>query len=65
MIQYEGAKFHPRSLLQRRGSVVPFSCMVALPGAVLAVVLKLLEAQIRWPWLGLDDTDTVTGDGES
>mmetsp|Transcript_34239 Transcript_34239/g.111530 ORF Transcript_34239/g.111530 Transcript_34239/m.111530 type:complete len:562 (+) Transcript_34239:147-1832(+) len=61
MIQYEGAKFHPRLLLQRRGSVVPFSCMVALPGAVLAVVLKLIAEHIGWPLLGLDDRDTVAG----
>mmetsp|Transcript_49206 Transcript_49206/g.158369 ORF Transcript_49206/g.158369 Transcript_49206/m.158369 type:complete len:390 (+) Transcript_49206:141-1310(+) len=61
MIQYEGAKFHPRLLLQIRGSVVPFSCMVALPGAVLAVVLKLIAEHIGWPLLGLDDKDTVAG----
>eukprot|EP00445_Apocalathium_hangoei_P033336 CAMPEP_0203952862 /NCGR_PEP_ID=MMETSP0359-20131031/86381_1 /ASSEMBLY_ACC=CAM_ASM_000338 /TAXON_ID=268821 /ORGANISM="Scrippsiella Hangoei, Strain SHTV-5" /LENGTH=543 /DNA_ID=CAMNT_0050885981 /DNA_START=87 /DNA_END=1718 /DNA_ORIENTATION=+ len=61
MIHYESAKFHPRLLFQRRGSVVPFSCMVALPGAMLAVVLKLLAAHIGWPWLGLDDRDTVAG----
>jgi len=32
-----------------------------LPGAGLAVILKLLAAHIGWPWLGLDDKDTVAG----
>mmetsp|Transcript_22554 Transcript_22554/g.64980 ORF Transcript_22554/g.64980 Transcript_22554/m.64980 type:complete len:599 (+) Transcript_22554:100-1896(+) len=65
MIVYEGAKLHPRLLVKFDGSVFPFSCMVAVPGAVLCLLLKLYG---EWEFsddqpmiLGLQDPEAVTG----
>lgn len=67
MIVYESAKLHPLRLLQIRGSVMPFSCAVALPCALLTVFLKLLpqyvareEAGNIFDLLSIDDkTETI------
>jgi len=59
MIFYPERKFHPRFLCSTNGSVMPFSCLVALPCACVAVGLKLyaqnyLEGQDGPNILGLD-----------
>lgn len=58
MIVYESAKFHPRFMIQLRGSVMPFACVVALPCALLATMLKLstkmlLDEEV-WASVGID-----------
>jgi len=58
MIVYDGARFHPTFLFTRAGSVMPWSCMVALPCAFLAVALKLLPRTNffgdEWGLIGID-----------
>jgi len=58
MIDYENAKFHPGFLVQLRGSVMPFSVMVALPCALVAVGMKLVAMQFAeeavWELLGME-----------
>jgi hypothetical protein len=65
MIHYAEAKFHPRLLFQVRGSVIPFSCFVALPCALLSAAAKAasiyLELDDGWDQLGLHrGTDSVS-----
>mmetsp|Transcript_46649 Transcript_46649/g.129797 ORF Transcript_46649/g.129797 Transcript_46649/m.129797 type:complete len:716 (-) Transcript_46649:63-2210(-) len=58
MIVYDGGKFHPRFMVQLRGSVMPFSFAVALPCALLAAGLKYStqhwEEQEVWESVGID-----------
>jgi len=65
MILYHGAAFHPRLLVQIKGSVFPFSCLVALPAALLSILLKLIVSTLAddsgFDALGLSDPDTVLG----
>lgn len=69
MIVYESAKLHPLRLFQWKGSVMPFSCGVALPCALLTVGIKLLPSYVSdggadgvWDLLGLEGSaENVAG----
>jgi len=65
MIVYKGAAFHPRLLVKIKGSVFPFSCLVALPAALLSILLKSIVTTLAddagFTALGLNDPNTVLG----
>mmetsp|Transcript_116634 Transcript_116634/g.341385 ORF Transcript_116634/g.341385 Transcript_116634/m.341385 type:complete len:596 (+) Transcript_116634:89-1876(+) len=60
MIIYESAKLHPIRLVQISGSVMPFSFCVALPCALLTVLLKLLPTYVpaegTWDLLSMEES---------